>query len=182
MILNAKNNNFRLEFKKSFFYEPIVDRYEFIIKRLPCPYKNIRDYINASIQEVTFPSTSLPIVEQQNLHNNTTPWKGKGDMEYNIEKNITVTFKLYEGYINYWIMYEQLHHFYKYTTRQQAYPDLELSFMDNLGYELFTFKLGRVIYTDISELSLSFASNVPDFKTFTCKFTYTDFDLLKRIQ
>lgn len=79
-------------------------------------------------------------------------------------------------------MFEHLNYFYDYTTLQQAFPDMNLSFMDNLGYELFTFKFGRVLYTGISELSLSFSSNVPDFKTFTCNFTYTTFDLLKRLQ
>ena len=182
MILNAKNNNFRFEFQKTFFFQPIVDKYEYIIKRLPCPYNNIRDYINAGIQEVTFPASDLPKVEQQNLHNPPVPWKGKGNMEFSIPKDITITFKLYEGYINYWIMFEQLNYFYQYTTEQQALPDMFLSFMDNVGFELFTFKLGRPIYYGISELSLSFSSNVPEFKTFTCNFSYTTFELLKRIQ
>jgi len=182
MILNAKNNNFRFEFPRNFFEDNITKEYEYIIKRLPCPYKTIRDYVNASIQEVTFPSVSLPKVEQQSLHNPEIPWKGKGNLELNIDKEITVTFKLYEGFVNYWIMFEHLDHFYKYTTRKQFLPDMFLMFLDNTGYELFTIKFGRIIYNGISDLSLSFATNVPEFNTFTCDFTYTSFNLLKREQ
>lgn len=182
MILNAKNNNFRFELKKDFFFQPIVEKYEYIIKKLPSPYRTIRDYINAGVQEVTFPSTSLNKSVQQSLHNPEVPWKGPFNMEKNISKDITVTFKLYEGYVNYWIMFEQLNYFYQYTTLDQAFSDMQLSFMDNSGFELFTFNFGRVIYFGISELSLSFSSNVPEFKTFTCNFTYTTFDLLKRLQ
>ena len=182
MILNARNNNFRFEFETKFFIPEIINKYEYIIKRLPSPFKNLRDYMNAGIQEVTFPSAKLPVAEQQNLHNPNTPWKGVGNMEKNIDKEITVTFKLYEGYINYWLMFEQLDAFYSYTSKIKAFPDMYLSFMDNSGFELYTFKFGRVIYTGISDLSLSFSSNVPEFKTFTCDFTYTTFELLKRIQ
>jgi hypothetical protein len=181
MILNAKNNNFRLEIPKNFYFDTIVDKYEYIIKKLPCPYTNIRDYINASIQEVTVPEVSLPTVTQQSLHNPDVPWKGPWNMEKSIAKELTVTFKLYEGYLNYWILYEQLHHFYKYSTKAQAFPDLYLSFLDNTGYELFTFRMVRVIFNEISNLSLSFSSNVPEFQTFTCGFVYTDFELLKRL-
>jgi hypothetical protein len=182
MFLNAKNNNFRFEFQTDFFYPPLVEKYEYVIKKLPSPIKKIRDYINAGIQEVTFPSSKLPIVTQQNLHNPETPWKGMGNMEKHITKEFTVTFKLYEGYINYWIMFEQLNYFYEYTTLKQAYPDIVLSFMDNVGFELFAFKFGRVLFNGISDLSLSFSSNVPEFNTFTCDFTYTTFELLKRLQ
>ena len=181
MILNAKNNNWRLEFPANFFFEDVMEKYDFLIKRLPCPYKTLKDYVNAGVQEVTFPSASLPVATQENLHNNQVPWKGKGDLDFNITKEITVTFKLYEGFSNYWIFWETLSKFGEYTTRRQAFPDLYLSFMDNTGFELYTAKFGRVIYTGISELQLSFSSNIPDFKTFTCDFTYTDFTLLRRL-
>jgi len=182
MILNAKNNNFRVELASNFFNDDIIKKYEFVLKRLPSPWKSIRNYINAGIQEFSLPSISLPVAEQYNLHNPTTPWKGKGNMEFNIDKEFSITFKLYEGFINYWILLEHLEWFYQYTTRAQVFPNTYLSFLDNLGYELICYKFGRVLFTGISELNLSFSSNIPEFKTFTCDFRYTNMDVLRRLQ
>jgi len=182
MILSAKNNNFRVELSSEFFDEEVIKKYEFVIKNLPSPYKTIRNYINAGIQEFSLPSISLPIVEQVNIHNVVTPWKGKGNMEYNTEKDMNITWKLYEGYLNWFIMQDILQNFYKYTQRKQFMPDIILSLLDNQGYELVAIKYTGIIYYGISELNLSFSSNIPEFNTFTCNFRARDFEILRRIQ
>ncbi|HRW21753.1 MAG TPA: hypothetical protein P5509_07265 [Bacteroidales bacterium] len=180
MILNAKNNNFRIEFPSEFFYPEVVDKYNFYLKRLPIPYTNMRDFVNASIQGVTFPAASGPIVDQT-LYEDPVKWKGRGKLERWISREFSVTFKLYEGYINYWIMFEQLQKFYAYDQPNYMLGDLVLSFLDNSGFEIIAFKFIKVVYQGISSLDLSFSSNVPDFKTFQCDFVFNYMDIIKRL-
>jgi len=180
MILNAKNNNFRLEFPKQFFYDEVIDKYKFYLKRLPMPYDNIRDFINASIQGVSFPAASGPMVDQT-LYDDPVKWRGRGSLERWIDREFSVTFKLYEGYINYWIMFEQLQKFYSYDQRNYMMDDLVLSFLDNSGFEIIAFKFMKIVYHGISSLDLSFSSNVPEFQTFTCDFVFNYMDIIKRL-
>jgi len=64
MILNSRNNNFIITIPRNFVYPSIVKKYETYLKRLPLPYDNLSDYLNASIQAMTFPSLSTELVEQ----------------------------------------------------------------------------------------------------------------------
>jgi len=180
MIRNAKNNNFRIEFPREFFFDEVVKKYEFYIKRLPVPYTTIRDFINASIQGVTFPAASGPIVDQT-LYDDPIKWRGRGNLERWISREFSITFKLYEGYINYWIMFEQLQQFYSYKQPNYMIGDIVLSFLDNTGFELIAFNCQNVVYQGISSLDLSFSSNVPDFKTFQCDFVFNYMDVKKRL-
>lgn len=181
MILNAKNNNFRLEFPKEFFFDDVVNKYKFYLQRTPVPYTTIKDFINSSIQGVSFPAAEAPEPVEQILYEDPIKWRGRGKLERWINRDFTVTFKLYEAYINYWIMFEQLQKFYAYEQPNYMLGDLVLSFLDNTGFEIIAFKFEKIVYTGISELDLSFSSNIPEFTTFTCDFKFNYMDIIKRL-
>ena len=105
MILNSRNNNFIVRFQKNFFYPELVAKYETYIKRLPIPYENLQDYMTAGIQAISFPSLTAETVEQTLYED---PIKAKGGLRpiYWLDRNFTITFKSYEGYINYWVMFD----------------------------------------------------------------------------
>lgn len=180
MILNSKNNNFFIEFPKTFFYKDVVNKYEFYIKRLPNPYETIKDFVNSSIQGISFPAVSLETVDQL-LFDDKVKWKDGFDFKKQFEKTFTITFKSFEGYINYWIMFEQLYNFYDYDADNEFFPDMTLSLLDNTGFELIAFTFKKILMTGLSSLDLSYTSNVPDFNTFTVDFAYNYFELKRRI-
>lgn len=180
MLLNAKNNNFRVELPKEFFPKEICDKYMFYLKRLPIIYDNIPDFINSSIQGISFPAPKGPVVEQTLLED-PIKWKGRGNLERWLDREFSITFKLCEGYINYWIMFEILQHFYAYDNLKYMLGDIVLQFLDNVGYELVAFRFEKTLFTGMSGLELSFASNVPDFKTFDCSFMYNYPHIIKRL-
>jgi hypothetical protein len=78
MILNALNNQFVVQFPKNFFYPEIHTRWTPIVKRLKLPYESIEDFINASVQNITFPSVELPMVEQTQRQYQIAYRGGKG--------------------------------------------------------------------------------------------------------
>lgn len=181
MIPNAKNNNFFITLPHTFFYPEIIEKYEFYIKRLPNPYETISDFVNSSIQGITFPSIDMGIVEQTLMEDTPIKWKDGFDFKKSIDKEFTITFKLFEGYINYWIMFDQLQKFYDYDTENQFFPPMTLSFLDNTGFELIAFIYEKVLMTSMTQLELSYASNIPDFQTFDVTFHYNYFNIERRL-
>lgn len=180
MILNSKNNNFIASFPKNFLYEKVRKRYTPLLKRLPLPYDGITDYLNASIQQFTFPGVSVETVEQT-LSEDKVQWKDGYRLGKSFDKNFTVTFKNYEGYLNYWMMFDQFQEFLKYDNAKQYLPNITLSFLDQNGFELIVIEFKQVLMKGISELELNFASNAPEFQSFSCDFAYNYFELKRRL-
>jgi hypothetical protein len=179
MILSAKNNNFIVRFNKGFFYESVVNKYETYIKRLPIPYENLHDYMTAGIQAMTFPALTAEPVEQILYEDNYTS-KGGLRLERYLERQFNITFKLYEGYINYWVMFDMFRAFYDLDNKDAFLPDVTLSFLDQTGFEFVAVEFHQVLMTNISELELNYSSNTAEFKTFNMNFKYNYIKIKKR--
>jgi len=180
MILNSKNNNFIVRFNKGFIYPEIVQRYETYLKRLPLPYESVQDYLTASIQAVSFPSVDIEPVEQT-LYEDPHSSKGGKRFETYLDRSFTITFKTYEGYINYWIMFDLIRQYYDLDNTDEYLPDINLTFMDHTGFELMTINFNQIVLTGLSELELNYSSNTAEFRTFTAKFKYNYIKIQKRL-
>lgn len=181
MILTSKSNNFIVRFNRGFFYPSIVERYETYLKRLPIPYENLHDYMTASIQACTFPSLTAESVEQVLYEDNYTS-KGGMRLERYLTREFTLTFKLYEGYINYWVMFDMFKAFYDLDNKEAFLPDVTISFLDQTGFEFIAVELTQILMTSISELELNYSSNTAEFKNFTINFKYNRMKIAKRLQ
>lgn len=181
MILTSKNNNFIVRFNRGFFYPSIVERYETYLKRLPIPYENLHDYMTASIQACTFPALTAETVEQILYEDNYTS-KGGLRLERYLSRDFSLTFKLYEGYINYWVMFDMFRAFYDLDNKEKFLPDVTISFLDQTGFEFIAVELHQVLMTSISELELNYSSNTAEFKNFTMNFKYNIIKIAKRLQ
>jgi hypothetical protein len=179
MILSAKNNNFIVRFNKGFFYPSIVDKYETYVKRLPTPYENLHDYMTAGIQAMTFPALTAEPVEQILYEDNYTS-KGGLRLERYLDREFNITFKLYEGYINYWVMFDMFRAFYDLDNKEAFLPDVTLSFLDQTGFEFIAVEFHQVLMLNISELELNYSSNTAEFKTFNMNFKYNYIKIKKR--
>lgn len=180
MILNSRNSNFILTFPKNFLYPKLQERYKTYLKRLPLPYDSVTDYLNASVQSTTFPGASIGVVEQR-LYEDPVKWKDGLSARASFNKEFTVEFKSYEGYINYWMMFDLLMTYSDYDTKDPFLPSVTLSFLDQTGFELIVYEFQQVIMTDISDLQLNFTSNAADFQSFSCTFTYNYFKIKRRL-
>jgi hypothetical protein len=180
MIPNAKNNNFIITFPKKFFYPDVIEKYEFYIKRLKNPYLSVPDYVNSSIQGITVPGVDLGTVDQV-LLDDFVKWKDGFNLEKSLEKTFTISFKQFEGYLNYWIMFDQLQKFYSYDVNNEFFPPMTLSLLDNTGFELVAITFYKIIGTSLSSLELSYASNIPEFQTFDMNFSFNYFKVENRL-
>jgi hypothetical protein len=181
MILTSKNNNFIVTFNQGWFYPDIVRRYETYIKRLPVPYQNLHDYMTASVQAMSFPALSAEPVEQVLYEDNYTS-KGGLRLERYLDRKINLTFKLYEGYINYWVMFDTFRAFYDLDNKEAFMPDLSVTFLDQTGFEFITVQFHQIVILSISEVELNYSSNTAEFKTFNMSLNYNYIKIQKRLQ
>src|SRR5271157_300893 len=133
MILNAKHNNFVILFSQNFFYPEVEQRWKPVIDRLKLPYNSTADFLNACIQAVSWPQLSLITATQQERQYQIT-WRGGKELEPIFDKTVTVTFKLTEGFISYWMLFEQIEYYLTYAKATPFWPPMFLSFLDHNGF------------------------------------------------
>lgn len=196
MILNSKNNQFIFKFPRGFIYPEIEEKYNFYLKRLPTPFENITDYVNHTIQSVTFPSVSSDEVEQwvgrrtevddsngsrRGITKNPQYWRQSQDFEKVIPKEFTVNFKVADGYLNYWVLYETYRMFLMIPNKADYFPDLYIMYLDREGYELLTATYKQPLIKSISEVEMNYSATAMEFRTFSLGFKYNNFDIEIRV-
>lgn len=191
MILNAKSNQFRFLFPKGFIDSSIEAKYTKFLKKIPGPFESMNDYVNHTIQSISFPGVTAESLEQINgrevfsqedardgfLTKNPRNIKNSFDLSRNIDKSFTVTLKASDGYLNYWILFENLQKFLQVYNNQQYMPDFQIQYLDFMGYQFSTINYRQILFLGISDLEMSYASINMDFKTFTLNFKYSNFDI-----
>lgn len=135
--------------------------------------------MTAGIQAMTFPALTAEPVEQILYEDNYTS-KGGLRLERYLDREFNITFKLYEGYINYWVMFDMFRAFYDLDNKEAFLPDVTLSFLDQTGFEFVAVEFHQVLMTNISELELNYSSNTAEFKTFNMNFKYNYIRIKKR--
>ena len=137
--------------------------------------------MNSQVQGVTFPQISLDVATQQRKQYEVAYAGGK-EIEPLIDKNITVTFKLTESYLTYWILWDQIDLYMHYYTDPKSRPDiwmepLKLTFLTDTGFKLYDFTFYEIVPLGLSELTMSFAATVASYNTFQMRFHYNRFDV-----
>jgi len=181
MLLNSINSQFVVLFPQNFFYPEIKKKWNPVVKRLKLPYETIEDYINASVQTISFPSVELPNVDQGQGQFMIT-YRGGKELEPILDKNLTITFKLSEGFISYWILFEQIEMFREYAPTVPFWPPMYVSFLDHQGFELIAFTFEKIVPTNLSQLDISYAKTVAEFTTFSLGIKYNRYKIKRRIE
>lgn len=187
MILNAKNNQFVFRFPKGFINEEIEQKYNFYLKRLPTPFENILDYVNHTIQSVTFPSVGSDEIEQfvgrktsvdgKNVTKNPQYWRQSMDMSRILPKEFTVNLKAADAYLNYWVLFEVFKAYLEIPNMEDYFPDMSIMYLDREGYQLLTVDMKQPIMKGISEVEMNYSATAMEFRTFSVTFKYNTFDI-----
>lgn len=189
MILNSKNNQFVFRFPKGFIPADIEEKYNFYIKRLSFPFETILDYVNNTIQSISFPSVSSDIVEQMvgrrtsvgiddvMVTKNPQIWRQSLDLERVIPKNFTVGLKTADGYLNYWVLFETFRNYLFIPNKDDYLPDMNLMYLDREGCEILTMDFKQPIFKGISEVEMNYSMTAMEFRLFNVEFDYNWFDI-----
>ena len=178
MLLDAKNDLFEFEFPKTFFPEEIVERWDPYIKRFPTPIQTTKDFLNTTIQGVTTSALSYDPSEQQGtVRRAERKWRSSQPVSKTAEKTITVTFKLVDGYANYFMIMELFDYWYSFFTEENYCPPMTLFTVDGDGNRLLQFELLDLLMTSVSELTLNYSDNVQQFNTFDVQFDFNRYQI-----
>lgn len=179
MIGDGRENLFEFHFPKTFMPKEVSDKYKRYLNRIP---GNIitdpLNFINYTIQGINLPGTGYDAITQLQKPGNNAQWRNSLPSEELYEKELTVTFQLVDGYINYWMMLDILNHYYDFNKKEPYIPDLNLRMLDSEGNSIVTARINRPLIKNISDLNMNFASNVADFSTFDVTLGYNSLEII----
>src|ERR1035437_7006644 len=138
MIINSRSSNFLFTFPKGFFSKSIVDKYKPYVFRNFLPYDTLENFMAAQIQSVTFPTISMdPVMQTRNL-GKKQEYKNSVPIADLFARDLQITFRSLDGYINYWIFMENALEYLSFENKQQYFDDLQMRFLDQEGHVVIT--------------------------------------------
>jgi len=182
MLLNNKPQMFTIYFPSNFFYKEVKEKWEPIIEKMRLPYQSLDDFMNQQIQTVTFPSFQIDTATQQRGQYEVT-YPGGKELEPLINKSLTISFKLTESYISYFVMWDQIDLYLHYkrdgfTENKPCWMEpIQLAFLSDAGFQLTEFVFREITPTSLSELNLSYAAQIASYNNFTFSLKYNRFDI-----
>ena len=172
MILNARANSFYFVFPKGFFPPSIQDKYFQYIKSQSIPYDTLTQYMNSTIQSVTFPSLQAPSVTQTRPLGKTIIYQSATPIQNMFSQGFNVSFRMAEGFINYFVMMETLLEHLNFKNANLFVENLPLQILNNNGDVISSVQFKGVIISSLSELNLNYTQNAPTVTNFTVGFSY----------
>lgn len=171
MFLNSRQNSFIFNFPKGFFPASVETKYKGYLERMPVPFDTMKDFMNHTIQSVTFPTiSSSPTADQVRTTGFVQRYKNSINIQNLISREFNVTFKLVEGYLNYWILFETMVDYFDFKNPNQYLPSIPLRLLDNDGVMITSVIFHEVLIVGMSALTLNYASTTPQFSTFNASF------------
>ena len=203
LSLSPRLDLFVFRFPKDFLPKEIEEKYTLLLNKEKVIIRTPIDYLNESIQGVSFPGISDLLVEQQQISQhpeNLNAQSGLKMKRVNVEptrnnvtyspKNIlsqiggefTVTLRKNQGLYNYFMIYETI--FYKvlkeYDNVTKKDDLFEIDILDSTGKVIGRVKLFQPRIDGIDGLEFSYNKLERQVETFDLKFRFNniDFDIL----
>lgn len=177
MLLNVRQNGFVISFPPDFFAPEIKEKYKQYFQSLILPYDTIEDFMSSTVQSIAWPGWNMPTVSQTRLFGKQQEYKSSKQIADLFSREFTLTFKMTDAYLNYFIFLENSLKFLDFENKDQTFSPIRLSLLDNEGYLVSSIIFKRPILISQDGFNLSYSTNTPDFKTFTAKFQYFNFDI-----
>ena len=182
MNLNARSDLFVVNLPKTFFPEIQMSKFGPYLERLPRVYDDAKSLINSSIQALTIPNINFEPNNQlkpgfeQRKRGRQVVLRSATSVEELYDKNFTITFRLLDGYINYWIMLDLFLYWYSFPITQPFVFNLPVSILDSHGNIMFVVILKKCLFTGLSEYELNYTSNTNSIKTFDASFAFNSLE------
>jgi hypothetical protein len=199
MILNSRQNGFFLNFPADFFNTEVQKKYDKYYRSLLLPYKSLSDFMSSTIQSVNFPGFASTLPTQTRPLGKTQELQSSKPIADQFTRDIKVTFKLTDAYLNYFIFLDNALNYLepanvnpentgqslgqalsvnpRANANHPFFQPIRLTLLNNEGYAVSSMIFNRPMLTSLSEMNLSYSSISPQFTTFTATFKYYNFDL-----
>ncbi|MBR5297482.1 MAG: hypothetical protein IKU29_06415 [Parabacteroides sp.] len=195
LSLSPRRDLFKFAFPRDFIPPEVAEKYRNILSKNPCIISTPIDYLNESIQGVNIPGISdVNISQSQHSSNASIKSYNKLNVEPKtdiihtsssnpldkINKEFTVTFRMNQGFYNYFMLYETLFHYICKPNQRTEEPVLYVDILDESGVVRSRIKYMDVHMDGIDGLDFSYDKVTRDSDTFTVtfKFNNVDFDFV----
>ena len=172
MLLNARLNSFYFVFPKGFFPDSVHQKYIDYIKRQPNPYDTLTSFMNSTIQSINLPAMSMSTSEQVRNLGKKINYQSAVPVQDLFGNDFQVSFRIGEGFINYFIMMETLLEKLNFKNPDVYIQNLPVRIMDNQGNILVSVTFKEVTLTSLSAIDLNYTQNAPQVNTFQVGFKY----------
>ena len=181
MVLNNLSQNFAIYWMPNTFYPEVIDLWKPQLKRHFMPYLTLEDFFNSQITSISFPSISSTSVSQR-VQNYPIAKRPGLQLDHQMKKTFTLTIKLSESYISYFMARQQFDLFLQYgeNAKELYMPPLSITILDDGGFETITYTYNQLTPIGLSDFDLSYAAKPGTFNTFTWEFAYNYFDIWYR--
>ena len=168
MVLNNRTQLFSFYFPSNYLLPEVSEKYKEYLQRMHLPFESCEDFLNSCIQTVNFPAVNIPNANQQRGQYEVEYTTGK-ELDAIVDKTLTITFKLTDSYLSYWIIRDQIELYLKYgeSKKNIYWNPLYLTFLSSAGYEINTFEFSQITPISLSELDLSYKAEIAQYNTFT---------------
>ena len=178
MLLNSRQNGFIFHFPPDYFDAEVKEKYKKYYQSLILPYDTINDFMSSTVQSIDFPGWQMDPTVQTRLFGKKQEYKNSTQVVDLFTREFSITFKLTDAYLNYFIFLENSLKYLDFSNRDQpTFSPMRLSLLDNEGYLVSSIIFNRPVLKSQEGFKLSYSSATPEFRTFTAKFAYFDFDI-----
>jgi hypothetical protein len=171
-IVNARSNQFIFRFPKGWFPKQVTDKWDPYVLRLPVAFESTEAIMTYSIQSVTFPTITMDAVAQTRRLGKQQEYKNSKPIQDLFNREITVTFRLLEGHVNYFVMLDTVLCYLNFDDDQLYMDEMYLQALDQEGHVVNTVRFDKVYFKNMSEINLAYSDNNPDFKSFSVTFGF----------
>lgn len=180
MILNSKNSLYKLRFPKNFFQEEIKEKYNEYLKHYPTPFKDIVEFVNHTIQEVSIPNYTPDVTEPQQTGTFLPPIHPPGGpASWKLQRYFTIKLKHTEAFINWFFLNECIYDWVTVGKKSNHLPELKVSMLTSDFLEVASIKFGMNVHGGLSEsLNLNSTELRNVASNFTMTIWYNDFDIV----
>jgi hypothetical protein len=177
MFPNSRGNNFKLVLPKGFFSEEIEAKWSPYVKRLPTPFETVDSYLQHAIQSVSFPSIAMEPVSQTRYGGKRQEYKNSTPLEDLFTRDVRITFKAYDGWINYFIILNNVINYLDFKSNKLYFDAMYLQLLDYEGHIVSVVEMKNLVFTSLSEVTCSYSDISPDMKTFDLSFKFVNLDI-----
>ena len=183
MMLNSRINLYNCKVPKRVIPQEVAYKYRPYLNRMPGNrIEEPIDFFNYTVQGISMPGISFEPAEQEYNDGTTSYKRGYIPIQNLIDREVTVSMQLLDGFINYWILVDSLLYHYDRGTKESYIDDLKLQITDAEGIHIMSVVFEKPIFNSISELELNMSNNIAEFTTFDVTFRYNKFNLINELQ
>jgi len=176
-ILNSRSSNFIFNFPKDWFYPEIQEKWTPYYKKQPLPYETAADFINVTVQSISFPGFNMEEVSQQKKGGKRIDFKSAKNVNDLYGNEVTINFAHVDGFFNYWMLQDNINLFLNFDQTDLYLPDFTIRILDNEGFIMTSIFMKEILFKSFSELELSYTNNSFDFKSFSVTFSYNNLEI-----